>query len=53
VLGFNMRASAAYSFLPWVVMAIMSYVAGWVADSLVNKGVDRTTVRPCELAAIQ
>ena len=48
-----MRASAAYSFLPWVVMAIMSYVAGWVADSLVNKGVDRTTVRPCELAAIQ
>jgi sugar phosphate permease len=44
VLGFNMRASALYSFLPWVVMSAMSYVAGWVADTLVNNGLDRTTV---------
>mmetsp|Transcript_50811 Transcript_50811/g.94649 ORF Transcript_50811/g.94649 Transcript_50811/m.94649 type:complete len:457 (+) Transcript_50811:40-1410(+) len=45
VLGFNIKASALYSFLPWFIMSLMSYVAGFLADSLVNRGVNRTTVR--------
>jgi len=45
VLKFNVRTSALYSFLPWLVMAVMSYVAGWIADKMVNSGMDRTKVR--------
>eukprot|EP00854_Cymbomonas_tetramitiformis_P010112 gene10112-11968_t len=45
VLGFNLQASTLFSFLPWLSMSVMSYVAGWIADWLVNSGVERSRVR--------
>lgn len=30
---------------PWLCMAVMANVGGWLADSLVSRGVDRTLVR--------
>lgn len=45
VLGMNLRASSFMSFVPWLVMAFGSVTAGYLCDSLVSKGVNRTTVR--------
>lgn len=45
VLGMNLRASSFMSFVPWLVMAFGSVTAGYVCDSLVNSGVNRTSVR--------
>lgn len=45
VLGMNLRASSFMSFVPWLVMAFGSVTAGYICDSLVSKGVNRTTVR--------
>ncbi|KAG1674590.1 hypothetical protein FOA52_001839 [Chlamydomonas sp. UWO 241] len=44
-LGFDMRASSLLSFLPWLVMAAGSSASGLLADSLIAKGTDVTTVR--------
>lgn len=44
-LGFDLRSSSFLSFLPWLVMATGSSLAGLLADSLVSSGVDVTSVR--------
>jgi len=44
-LGFDLRSSSFLSFLPWLVMATGSSAAGLLADSLVSRGVDVTSVR--------
>ncbi|KAK9828655.1 hypothetical protein WJX72_001353 [[Myrmecia] bisecta] len=45
VLGLDLKASSLLAFIPWLVMACGSTMAGWLADSLVRRGVDVTRVR--------
>ncbi|KAJ9529356.1 hypothetical protein QJQ45_013781 [Haematococcus lacustris] len=45
VLGLDLTKSAVLSVLPWLTMALMSNVGGWLADSAVERGVSVTTVR--------
>jgi MFS transporter, ACS family, solute carrier family 17 (sodium-dependent inorganic phosphate cotransporter), other len=39
--------------LPWFTMAVSANVGGWIADTLVSRGVSVTTVRKvkCSLVA--
>ncbi|MCO5548515.1 hypothetical protein L7F22_001975 [Adiantum nelumboides] len=45
VLKFNLTESGLFSVLPWLTMAIAANVGGWIADTLVSKGVSVTIVR--------
>jgi len=45
VLGFDLLKSGIYSVLPWVTMALAANIGGWIADTLVSRGVSVTTVR--------
>jgi len=44
-LGFDLRSSSFMALLPWIVMALGSSLSGMLADSLVARGVNVTTVR--------
>jgi nitrate/nitrite transporter NarK len=44
-LGFDLRSSSLLSFLPWLVMATGSSLAGVIADSLVKSGWEVVKVR--------
>mmetsp|Transcript_17093 Transcript_17093/g.29254 ORF Transcript_17093/g.29254 Transcript_17093/m.29254 type:complete len:305 (-) Transcript_17093:149-1063(-) len=44
-LGFDLRSSSLMAFLPWMVMAVGSSLSGLLADTLVSRGVNVTTVR--------
>jgi ACS family sodium-dependent inorganic phosphate cotransporter len=45
VLGFNLMESGMFSVLPWLTMAISANLGGWIADTLVSRGVSVTVVR--------
>ncbi|BAT88379.1 hypothetical protein VIGAN_05185400 [Vigna angularis var. angularis] len=45
VLKFNLTESGLFCVLPWLIMALSANVGGWIADTLVSKGVSVTTVR--------
>lgn len=45
VLGLDLRSSGFFSVLPWVTMAIAANVGGWIADTLVERGLSVTAVR--------
>jgi ACS family sodium-dependent inorganic phosphate cotransporter len=45
VLGFNLMESGMFSVLPWLTMALSANLGGWIADSLVSRGVSVTAVR--------
>lgn len=45
VLGFDLMTSGFFSVLPWATMAVSANVGGWIADTLVAKGVSVTLVR--------
>ncbi|XP_045794427.1 ascorbate transporter, chloroplastic-like [Trifolium pratense] len=45
VLKFNLTESGLLCVLPWLTMAIFANIGGWIADSLVSKGVSITAVR--------
>jgi hypothetical protein len=45
VLGLDLKSSGFFSVLPWVTMAIAANVGGWIADSMVERGVSVTIVR--------
>ncbi|KAL6785920.1 PHT4D [Auxenochlorella protothecoides x Auxenochlorella symbiontica] len=45
VLGLDLRASGFFSVLPWITMAISANIGGWLADTLIARGVSVTTVR--------
>lgn len=45
VLGLDLAQSGLFSVLPWMTMAVTANFAGWLADTLVDRGVDVTTVR--------
>ncbi|PWZ37008.1 Polygalacturonate 4-alpha-galacturonosyltransferase [Zea mays] len=41
----NLREAAWFSALPWVMMAVLGYVAGIVSDMLIRNGTDITLTR--------
>ncbi|RAL37331.1 hypothetical protein DM860_000025 [Cuscuta australis] len=45
VLKFNLTESGSCAILPWFTMAFSANAGGWIADSLVRKGVSVTVVR--------
>ncbi len=45
MLGFDLLKSGIFSVLPWVTMALAANLGGFIADSLVSRGVSVTTVR--------
>ncbi|KAI5675025.1 hypothetical protein M9H77_05975 [Catharanthus roseus] len=45
VLKFNLMESGMLSVLPWLTMAFSANFGGWIADSLVSKGMSVTMVR--------
>ena len=45
VLGFDLLKSGIFSVLPWITMALAANIGGFIADSLVSRGVSVTTVR--------
>lgn len=45
VLKFNLSESGMFSVLPWLTMALAANVGGWIADTLVSRGMSVTTVR--------
>lgn len=45
VLGFDLLKSGIFSVLPWETMAVSANIGGWIADTLVSRGVSVTTVR--------
>ncbi|KAL5075493.1 hypothetical protein RYX36_014477 [Vicia faba] len=45
VLKFNLTESGLFCVLPWLAMAISANFGGWIADTLVTRGVSITTVR--------
>ncbi|KAH9324407.1 hypothetical protein KI387_004585, partial [Taxus chinensis] len=45
VLKFNLTESGLWCVLPWFTMALMSNLGGWIADTLVSRGISITTVR--------
>lgn len=49
VLGFNLTESGLFAVLPWLTMAVASNGAGWIADTLICRGWDVTTVRKVSL----
>lgn len=45
VLKFNLTESGLLCVLPWLTMAIFANLGGWIADTLVSKGISITNVR--------
>ncbi|KAG1670523.1 hypothetical protein FOA52_015388 [Chlamydomonas sp. UWO 241] len=45
VLGLDLMHSGILSVLPWITMAIMANVGGWIADTMVERGWSVTHVR--------
>lgn len=45
VLKFNLTESGLLCVLPWLTMAVFANIGGWIADTLVAKGVSITNVR--------
>lgn len=45
VLKFNLTESGLLCVLPWLTMAVFANVGGWIADTLVSKGLSITSVR--------
>ncbi|KAJ7964143.1 Ascorbate transporter, chloroplastic, partial [Quillaja saponaria] len=45
VLKFNLTESGLLCVLPWLTMAFSANLGGWIADTLVSKGLSVTTVR--------
>ncbi|KAL5132813.1 Ascorbate transporter, chloroplastic [Glycine soja] len=45
VLKFNLTESGLFCVLPWLTMAIFANIGGWIADTLVSKGLSITSVR--------
>ncbi|KAG6412496.1 hypothetical protein SASPL_125175 [Salvia splendens] len=45
VLKFNLTESGLFSVFPWLTMAFSANLGGWIADTLVSRGVSVTVVR--------
>ena len=44
-LGVDIHKVGFYTILPWIVMFVMANVAGWIADTLLQRGFSITFVR--------
>ncbi|KZV57648.1 putative anion transporter 2, chloroplastic-like [Dorcoceras hygrometricum] len=44
VLKFNLTESGLLCVLPWLTMAIFANIGGWIADTLVSKGLSITSI---------
>ncbi len=45
VHGLDISSAGIYTMAPWAVMFVMMNVAGWIADTLISRSWDITTVR--------
>lgn len=45
VLKFNLMESGLFCVLPWLTMAVFANIGGWIADTLVSRGLSVTSVR--------
>ncbi|KAK9143790.1 hypothetical protein Syun_013190 [Stephania yunnanensis] len=45
VLKFNLAESGLFCVLPWLTMAVVANIGGWIADTLISRGLSITTVR--------
>ncbi|GMH22460.1 hypothetical protein Nepgr_024303 [Nepenthes gracilis] len=45
VLKFNLMESGLFAVLPWLTMAVFANIGGWIADTLVTRGLSVTSVR--------
>ncbi|VVB06799.1 unnamed protein product [Arabis nemorensis] len=45
VLKFNLTESGLLCVLPWLTMAVFANIGGWIADTLVSRGLSITSVR--------
>ncbi|MFK8030155.1 MAG: MFS transporter [Gammaproteobacteria bacterium] len=45
VHGLNLSSAGLYALAPWVVMFLMLNVGGWIADTMITKGVSTTRTR--------
>ncbi|CAH8362476.1 unnamed protein product [Eruca vesicaria subsp. sativa] len=45
VLKFNLTESGLLCVLPWFTMAVFANIGGWIADTLVSRGLSITSVR--------
>ncbi|KAM4105216.1 hypothetical protein ACJW30_06G215200 [Castanea mollissima] len=45
VLKFNLTESGLFCVLPWLTMAVFANIGGWIADTLVSRGLSITAVR--------
>ncbi|CAH8287604.1 unnamed protein product [Eruca vesicaria subsp. sativa] len=44
VLKFNLTESGLLCVLPWFTMAVMANIGGWIADTLVSRGLSITSI---------
>ena len=49
VLKFNLTESGLLCVLPWLTMAVFANIGGWIADTLVSKGLCITSVRKARI----
>ncbi|PON68092.1 Major facilitator [Parasponia andersonii] len=52
VLKFNLTESGLLCVLPWLTMAVFANIGGWIADTLVSKGLSITAVRKARIYTI-
>ncbi|KAJ3668892.1 hypothetical protein LUZ60_010842 [Juncus effusus] len=45
IYGVNLREAAWFSALPWIMMAILGYIAGIISDTMIKNGVSVTSTR--------
>lgn len=45
VLKFNLMESGLLCVVPWLTMAVFANIGGWIADTLVSRGLSVTSVR--------
>ncbi|KAL2892190.1 Ascorbate transporter chloroplastic [Bienertia sinuspersici] len=45
VLKFNLMESGLFCVLPWLTMAVFANIGGWIADTLISRGLSVTSVR--------
>ncbi|XP_022896385.1 ascorbate transporter, chloroplastic isoform X1 [Olea europaea var. sylvestris] len=50
VLKFNLTESGLLCVLPWFTMAVFANIGGWIADTLVSKGLSITSVRKASIS---
>ncbi|MBA0831732.1 hypothetical protein Goarm_016174, partial [Gossypium armourianum] len=51
VLKFNLTESGLLCVLPWLTMAAFANIGGWIADTLVSRGLSITAVRKARISS--